>query len=137
MIKRLKILLMKKSHRVLLILGLVVDVVTTIFLFVVSIVMLAMIGKFGDAKQAAANVDPNGLIFFLLNNTNVYFWGFVFPLFVLLTANIVALVFYVKKTSEKENTPTKLDDLSEEQKEALRQELLKDLMKDAQNNKEE
>ena len=74
MIKRLKILLMKKSHRVLLILGLVVDVVTTIFLFVVSIVMLAMIGKFGDAKQAAANVDPNGLIFFLLNNTNVYFW---------------------------------------------------------------
>ena len=43
----------------------------------------------------------------------------------LLAANIVGLVIYVRKTSKKE--PTKLDDLSEEQKEALRQELLKDL----------
>ena len=126
---------MKKHTKYLLILGIAIDVSITVFLFVVSIIMLMMIGKYHDAKGAISHAS--GLILFLLQNTNVYFWGFVFPLFVLLAANIVGLVFYVKKTSEKENAPTKLDDLSEEQKEALRQELLKDLMKDTQNNKEE
>lgn len=101
--------------------------------------MLITIGVNGNAEEAAKN--SSGLILFLLQNTTLYFWTFVFPLFVLLAGNIVGLVFYVKKTSAKE-APTKLDDLSEEQKEALRQELLKDLMKDSakeepkNNNKE-
>ena len=126
---------MKKAKKPLIILAVTLDMVVTMFLFLISIVMIFMIGKYGDPKQAAANAD--GLILFLLKNTTFYFWVFVFPLFVLLAANIICLVFYVKKTSAKENAPTKLDDLSEEQKEALRQELLKDLMKDTQNNKEE
>ena len=126
---------MKKYQKGLLIFGIFVDVAVTLFLFAVSIIMLVMIGKYGDAKDAANNAT--GLILFLLKNTTFYFWVFVFPLFVLLAANIIGLVFYVKKTSAKENAPTKLDDLSEEQKEALRQELLKDLMKDTEKNKEE
>lgn len=126
---------MKNKFKILIIAGIAVDIVVTVFLFVISIIMLAMIGKYGDPSGAAANAS--GLILFLLKNTNVYFWAFVFPLFILLAANIIGLVFYVRKTSAKENAPTKLDDLSEEQKEALRQELLKDLMKDSQNNKEE
>ena len=102
--------------------------------------MLIIIGKYGGAEEAIKNVK-NGFLLYLLNNTNFYFWAFVFPLFVLLAGNIVGLVFYVKKTSAKE-APTKLDDLSDEQKEALRQELLKDLMKDSakeepKNNNEE
>ena len=133
--RRAKWFLMKKYQRFLLAIGLVADALVTLFFFVISIIMLAMIGKYGDPKEAAANAK--GLFLFLLENTSVYFWAFVFPLFVLLVANIVGLVLYVKKTSAKESTPTKLDDLSEEQKEALRQELLKDLMKDSQNNKEE
>ena len=88
--------------------------------------MLITLGKYGNAQEAIANTQPGGLKYFLLTNTNVYFWAFVFPLFILLAANIVGLVFYVKKTSVKEE-PAKLSDLSEEQKEALRQELLKDL----------
>ena len=115
---------MKKSTKILLIAGIAVDVAITIFLFVISIVMLAMLGKYGDAKTAIANTT--GLFQYLLQNTNVYFWAFVFPLFVLLAGNIVGLVFYVKKTSAKAE-PAKLDDLTEEQKEALRQELLRDL----------
>ena len=126
---------MKKSKKILILAGVCLDIAITMFLFVISIIMLIMLGKYGDPKTAAANAS--GLILFLLKNTTFYFWAFVFPLFVLLAANIIGLVFYVKKTSAKENAPTKLDDLSEEQKEALRQELLKDLMKDAQNNKEE
>ena len=83
-----------------------------------------MLGKYGNAQQAARYAK--GLSLFLLEHTNVYFWGFVFPLFILLAGNIVGLVFYVKKTSVKAE-PAKLSDLSEEQKEALRQELLRDL----------
>ena len=56
------------------------------------------------------------------------------PLFILLALNIVGLVIYVKKTSKKE--PAKLDDLSDEQKEALRQELLKDLQGGNEEKKE-
>ena len=126
---------MKKSKKILIVAGVCLDIAITMFLFVISIIMLIMLGKYGDPKTAAANAS--GLILFLLKNTTFYFWAFVFPLFVLLAANIIGLVFYVKKTSAKENPPTKLDDLSEEQKEALRQELLKDLMKDTENNKEE
>ena len=118
---------MNKSKKILLIAGIAVDVAITVFLFVISIIMLVTIGVNGNAKKAAEH--STGLVLFLLNNTNVYFWAFVFPLFILLAGNIVGLVFYVKKTSSKPEA-TKLDDLSAEQKEALRQELLKDLMKE-------
>ena len=124
---------MNKYKKLLLIVGIVVDVLITMFLFVISIIMLVVIGKYGDVRQAINNT--NGLILYLLQHTTFYFWVFVFPLFILLAANIIGLVFYVKKTSAKENAPTKLDDLSAEQKEALRQELLKDLMKETENNK--
>ena len=117
---------MKKSIKILIIAGVAVDVAITVFLFVISLIMLVTLGKYGNAQEAIANTQPGGLKYFLLNNTNVYFWAFVFPLFILLAGNIVGLVFYVKKTSAKE-APAKLSDLSEEQKEALRQELLRDL----------
>ena len=119
---------MKKSNKILIIAGIAVDVAITVFLFVISIIMLALIGKFGTAKEAVRHAD--GLILYLLQNTTLYFWAFVFPLFILLAGNILCLVFYVKKTSAKAE-PAKLSDLSEEQKEALRQELLKDLQKPA------
>ena len=115
----------KKIKKPLFIALIAVDVAITVFLFVISIIMLAMLGKYGSPKEAINHAQ--GLILFLLQNTNIYFWGFVFPLFVLLAGNIVALVIYVKKTASKDAAPAKLDDLTEEQKEALRLELLKDL----------
>ena len=117
---------MKKYQKGLIIAGVAVDVAVSLFLFVISIIIIVLIGKYGvkDAPDHAS-----GLIYFLLKHTTVYFWGFVFPLFVLLAANIIGLVIYVKKTSAKEVSPAKLDDLSEEQKEALKAELLKDLQK--------
>ena len=121
---------MKKSTKILIIAGVAVDVAITVFLFVISIIMLAFLGKYGDTKNALANTKDGELINALLKNTTLYFWAFVFPLFLLLAGNIVGLVFYVKKTSVK-TEPAKLSDLSEEQKEALRQELLKDLQKPA------
>ena len=124
---------MKKSTKVLIIAGVALDAAVSIFLFAISIIILVLVGKYG--VREAPN-HTSGLILYLLNNTAFYFWVFVFPLFILLAGNIIGLVVYVKKTSAKENAPTKLDDLSEEQKEALRQELLKDLMKDSEKKPE-
>ena len=96
--------------------------------------MLILLGKYGSPQEATKHAS--GLILYLLQHTSFYFWVFVFPLFVLLAGNIIGLVIYMKKTSAKENAPTRLDDLSDEQREALRQELLKDLMKESENNPE-
>ena len=99
-----------------------IDVAITVALFVIHIIMLA--GIVGKTEQQIR--ENTGLVGFLQNHTILYLCAFVIPLFVLLAANIVGLVFYVKKQTKKE--PVKVNDLTDEQREALRQELLKDLM---------
>ena len=121
-----------KNKKPLLIVAISLDVAITLFLFVLSIIFIVIIGKYG-VKDAPNHVS--GFVKYLIQHPTLYGCTCVIPLFVLLAANIIGLVFYVKKTSAKENAPAKLDDLSEEQKEALRQELLKDLMKDTEKNK--
>ena len=113
-----------KNYKKPLLIGLIVlDVAITIFLFVISIIVLVTMANSSNLNDAIAK--SSGLIKYLLQNRTIYGIFFVLPLFLILAANIVGLVFYVKKTAKKE--PAKLEDLSEEQKEALRQELLKDL----------
>jgi len=69
-----------------------------------------------------------GFIGYLQNNPTVYLVAFVIPLFVLLAANIIGLVIYVRKSTKKE--PIQVNDLTDEQREALKAELLKDLEND-------
>ena len=118
---------MNNTKKILLIAGLAVDVGVTIFLFIISVMILAKVIPAATINEAIANTRPNSLIRFLLQNPTIYLVAFVIPLFVLLAGNVVGLIIYVKKTSGKSGGPAQLDDLSEEQKEALRQELLKDL----------
>ncbi len=93
------------------------DVALTVFFLVISVIMLVK-----NATMTAAEIQAaEGFIGYLQNHTTFYFLLFVLPLFVLLAANIVGLVIYVKKTSKKD-----LKDLTEEQKEALRKELLEE-----------
>ena len=108
------------------------DIGITVFLFIISIVVLVTVSSSASLNEAIAKSD--GLIKFLLQNQVVYGVLFVIPLFLILAANIIGLVIYVRKTTKKE--PAKLDDLSEEQKEALRQELLKDLQSGGEDKKE-
>ena len=122
---------MKKYKKPLLLSLLGVDFALTVFLLVISIIMIATIVSNGNNPQEAAK-HASGMIKFFIKNPTAYLFICVIPLFLLLAANIIGLVLYVRKTSKKE--PTKLDDLSEEQKEALRQELLKDLQ--GENKKE-
>ena len=100
------------------------DVIVTIFLFVLSIIMLANAGKTDAERQAMT-----GFIGWLVNlEAWVYGVAFVVPLFVLLAVNVVGLVIYVKRATKKE--PVKVSDLTDEQKEALKKELLQDLNKE-------
>lgn len=130
---------MSKNKKILIIIGVCADLIVTLFLFVLSIIFIAVVGRYG--VQDAPN-HVSGFLVPLMKNPTIYGLTCVVPLFLLLALNIILLVIYVKKTAAKENAPTKLDDLSEEQKEALRQELLRDLMKSSnkeepENNKEE
>ena len=96
------------------------DVAITVFLFVISIIMLANVNK-----TAGERALMTGFVGWLVNlKPWVYGVAFVIPLFLLLAGNIIGLVIYVKVEVQANVT---VNDLSEEQKEALRQELLKDL----------
>ena len=117
-----------KKYKKPLLLGLIgLDFAITVFLFVISIIMLVRMATYPNNPSLAAEASE-GMIKFFIKNPTAFLWICVIPLFILLAVNIVGLVIYVRKTSKRE--PAKLDDLSEEQKEALRQELLKDLQGD-------
>ena len=104
-----------------------VDVGLTLFFFVIHIIMLAQtVGK--TSAEIQANAAKNGLIGYLQTHTTFYLWVFVIPLFVILAANIVGLVLYVRKSTKKEQV--KVDNLTDEQRAALRRELLQDLAKE-------
>lgn len=99
------------------------DVAITIALLVISIIMLSQtVGKTAAEIRAA-----KGFIGYLQNHTTFYFLLFVLPLFILLAANIIFLVIYVRKTTKAE--PVKMDELTEEQKAELRKQILADLQK--------
>ena len=101
------------------------DGAIVIFYFVIHIMMLAnTIGKTPEQIRAEAT----GLIGYLQLHTTFYLLVFVIPLFVILIANIVGLVIYVKKQSAKKQVA--LDDLSDEDKKKLLEQIAGDLNKD-------
>ena len=104
---------------------LVLDAAITVFLLVVSIVMLAKSAQMTPAQIEA--MEAKDMISFFQKNPLVYGLTCVVPLVALFVVNIIVLILYVRKTTKKETV--KVKDLSEDEKEALRQELLKDLQK--------
>ena len=108
----------------------VLDIIATIFLFVVSIIMLATM----PANMAELEAGE-GFINYLQRNPTIFLVAFVIPLFLLLAGNIVILVWYVRKVTVAKKVTVK--DLSAEEKEALRRELLKDIASDNKVSNEE
>ena len=121
---------MKKYKKPLLIALIVLDVALITFFLVLSIMILVVVTQYKN--QAVAH--SSGLVQAILRMKPVAsFFAFVLPMFLVLAGNIIGLMLYVRKTTKKE--PAKISDLSEEQKEALRQELLKDLQGGAKEEK--
>lgn len=109
-----------KNKKVLWISLIALDVAITVFMFVIHIIMLAKtVGGNGVLESEKT------LIGWLQRNLNAYLCIFVIPLFVILAANIVGLVLYVRKASKKEQVT--VDNLTDEQREELKKELLKDI----------
>jgi len=111
-----------KTKKVLGISLVVFDIILTVFLFVISLVMLIKTNKMTQAELIS---DENtGFIAYLQKNPTFYLCLFVIPLFLLLAANIIGLVLYTKKVTKSE--PVHVQELSAEQKEALLSEMLKE-----------
>ena len=125
---------MNKNKKILLIIGVTLDVIITIALLIIAIMMMVKSSTLSNTEMIAiknAGGKGYGLIGYLIAHTTLYFCTCVLPLFVLLALDIVGLVFYVRKETKQE--PVKVADLSAEQKEALRREILADLQKDDSN----
>ena len=85
-----------------------------------------LVNVIGKSTPALIEMSKGeGLIPFLIGHLAVYGFAFVLPLFLVLAANIVGLVIYLRKNLK--NDKVTVNDLSEEEKEALKKELLKDL----------
>ena len=121
----------KNVKKGLLIGGIVLDVGITVFLLIVSIIMLATMPK--NSIEMSEAIETNGpFIGYLQQNPTVYLFTCVVPLFLLLGVNIVGLVMYIKKAGK---TKATLAELSDEQKDALKAELLKDLTESKKEDK--
>ena len=120
-----------KTKKILIFSGIGLDVAVTIFLFVVAIIMIAtMPGSSLSKAEYNAKIAQNGpFIGYLQTHPTIYLWSCVVPLFVLLAANIAFLVLYIRKVGKKPEVA--VEDLSEEQKAALRAELLKELQNES------
>ena len=116
-----------KTKKVLFIALFCLDIALTIALFVISIVMLATMPK--DMSTISGN---EGMIQYFQKNPTVFLVAIVIPLFLLLFGNIGILVWYVKRSTKPKETS--LNELSEEEKEKLKQELMKDLLNKEKNN---
>ena len=123
-----------KTKKVLIFTGLGLDIAITIFLFVIAIIMLATMPKDSAAMENAQKT--NGVfIGYLQQHATLYLCTCVIPLFVLLALNIVLLILYVRKLGKKPEVA--VDDLNEEQKAALRAELLKELQGETKESEED
>ncbi|MCI7797904.1 MAG: hypothetical protein PUF99_00650 [Bacilli bacterium] len=116
-----------KTKKVLFIALFCLDIALTIALFIISIIMLATMPK--DMSTISGN---EGMIQYFQKNPTVFLVAIVIPLFLLLFANIGILVWYVKRSTKPKETS--LNELSEEEKEKLKQELMKDLLNKEKNN---
>lgn len=111
---------MKNKRKILNYILITLDVIITLGLFGISIIMLITMPKTSTELTAAT-----GFIGYLQKNPTVYLFAFVLPLFILLLLNVLYLIFYIKKLNEK--AKVKLNDLTPEEKEKLKAELLRDV----------
>ena len=100
------------------------DVIITVFLFVLSILVILKTQTTTTAE--IINTASKSMISYLCLNNGIYLGTCVIPLFVLLLLDIIGLLYYVKKKGSKKENVT-VNDLTDEQKEELRRGLLEDL----------
>ncbi len=124
----------QKAKKILLYSGLTLDVVITVFLFVISIIMIATMPDLqpGMSMEVYYKEHP-GFITYLQANPTTYLLTCVVPLILLLVANVILLVLYINRAGKRK---MQLSDLNEDQKAALREAILKDIESPKEEEKE-
>lgn len=124
-----------KVKKTLIISGFALDALITILLFVFSILILANAPSKADIELGL--VDETSLIgWFSIKPIRILLLD-VLPLLVLLAVNVSFAIWYVKKTGNKEQQKksVSLNDLSEEEKAALKQKILQEMMQNSNESK--
>lgn len=120
-----------KTKKALIIAGLALDVLVTIGLFVFSIVILV---KMPDSRFESLPEDT--FLGYFQHNPMMILIVDVLPLTALLVLNICLAIWYIKKTGKKEEKKqVSLNDLTEEEKAALKQKILQEMMENPNESK--
>lgn len=117
-----------KTKKVLIIGGLALDALVTITLFVFSIILLA------NMPESKMDIDRESFLgWFQIDPIRILLLD-VLPLALLLALNITITFTYIKKTGpQKEKKQVTLNDLSDEEKEALRKKILQEMLEESNN----
>lgn len=120
-----------KAKKALIIAGLAADVLLTVALFVFSLVILT---NMPDNKFESLPEDT--FLGFFQHNPMMILFIDVLPLLALLALNVTLAIWYIKKTGKKEEKKqVSLNDLSEEEKAALKQKILQEMMQNSNESK--
>ena len=119
------------AKKALIIAGIAVDVLITIALFVFSIVILV---NMPDSRFESLPADT--FLGYFQHNPEMILLVDVLPLALLLVGNVCLAIWYIKKTGKKEEKKqVSLNDLSEEEKAALKQKILQEMMQNSDDSK--
>jgi hypothetical protein len=120
-----------KSKKILLIFGLSLDVLVTILLFVFSIIILVKMPT--PIQVRSGDVDYSGLIGWFQKEPIRILLLIALPLAILLVLNVSATLWYLKKTGVKKKLT--INDLTDEEKAALKQKILQEMMQSSEEKK--
>ena len=121
----------QKVKKALLIAVIILDVLITVALLVFSIVILV---KMPDSRFESLPEDT--FLGYFQHNPMMILIVDVLPLTALLVLNISLAIWYIKKTGKKEEKKqVSLNDLTEEEKAALKQKILQEMMENPNESK--
>ena len=121
-----------KAKKALIIAGIAADVLITIALTVFSIVILV---NMPDSRFESLPEDT--FLGYFQHNPIMILICDVLPLTLLLVVNISVAIWYIKKTGKKqeERKQVSLNDLTDEEKAALKQKILQEMMQESNDSK--
>ena len=119
-----------KAKKALIITGIALDVLITVLLFVFSIIILVKM------PGSSISIDKNTFLGWFQSKPYRILLLDVLPLALLLVTNVTLTIWYIKKTGKKEEKKqVSLNDLSEDEKAALKQKILQEMMQESNDSK--
>ena len=117
-----------KAKKAFIISGIALDVLVTIFLFVLSLIIIIKM----PATKAEAMLAEGFIGWFQQAPIRIIFIV-VLPLALLLAINIFITFKYLRGSGSPKKKPVSLNDLSDEEKEALRKKILQEMLEENNN----